>query len=231
MTTNSTTAASLRYFAPLAMLFVAVLLVSNIAAQKLFRLGPFVFTAGILLFPISYIFGDVLTEVYGYARSRQVIWTGLACNLLMAVVLSIAVWLPPAQGWPLQEQFAAVLGMVPRIVVASMIGYWAGEFANSYVLAKMKVRTAGRHLWMRTIGSTLIGEGVDTVIFALIAFYGVLPGGVLLRAIISGYIFKVAYEAVATPITYAIVGFLKRVEGVDVFDRTTNFNPFRLRME
>jgi queuosine precursor transporter len=220
-----------KYFEILSMLFVAVLLISNIAAQKLFVFGPFVFTCGILLFPVSYIFGDILTEVYGYARSRIVIWTGLACNLLMVLVLSISVWLPPAPGWPFQEQFAATLGMVPRIVAASMLGYWAGEFSNSFTLAKMKILTNGRWLWTRTIGSTVVGEAVDTVVFVLVAFGGILPSDVIIKTIISGYLFKVVYEVIATPITYAIVGFLKRKEGVDTYDRYTNFNPFRLRID
>jgi len=219
------------YFDILGMAFVAVLLVSNIAAQKLFAFGPFTFTAGILVFPIAYIFGDVLTEVYGYARSRRVIWMGFAANAFMTVVLVIAVYLPPADGWPLQREFAAVLGFVPRIVVASMIGYCAGEFSNSYVLAKMKVRMGGKRLWMRTIGSTLVGEGVDTALFVFIAFYGVLPTNVIVATIISGYIFKVVYEIIITPFTYMIVGALKRREGVDFFDRRTNFNPFRLGLE
>lgn len=219
------------YFVFVASLFVAVLLISNVAAQKLFAFGPFTFSGGILLFPISYIFGDVLTEVYGYARSRQVIWAGLVCNLLMAVFLWLVVQLPPAQGWPLQEQFATVLNLVPRVVVASTIAYWAGEFANSFVLAKLKVFTSGRFLWVRTISSTIVGQGVDTVLFVVLAFAGVFPQDLLVRAIWSGYLFKVLYEAVATPITYALVGFLKRMEGMDVYDRDTNFTPFRLRLE
>jgi uncharacterized integral membrane protein (TIGR00697 family) len=214
-----------------ATLFVAVLLISNIAAQKLFAFGPFTFSGGILLFPISYIFGDVLTEVFGYARSRQVIWAGLICNLLMAGFLWLVVQLPPAQGWPLQEQFTTVLSLVPRVVVASTIAYWAGEFMNSFVLAKLKVLTSGRFLWVRTISSTIVGQGVDTVLFVLIAFAGVFPQDLLVRAIWSGYLFKVLYEAVATPITYAVVNFLKRAEGIDVYDRDTNFTPFRLRVE
>lgn len=218
-------------FVFIACLFVAVLMISNIAAQKLFALGPFTFSGGILLFPIGYIFGDVLTEVYGYARSRQVIWAGLVCNLLMAAFLWIVVQLPPAQGWPLQEQFATVLYLVPRVVVASTIGYWAGEFANSFVLAKLKVLTSGRFLWVRTISSTAIGQGVDTVLFVLIAFAGIFPQELLVRAIWSGYLFKVLYEAVATPITYVVVRFLKRAEGIDVYDRETNFTPFRLGLE
>jgi uncharacterized integral membrane protein (TIGR00697 family) len=219
------------YLIFVASLFVAVLLISNIAAQKLFAFGPFTFSGGILLFPISYVFGDVLTEVYGYARSRQVIWAGLACNLLMAGFLWLVVKLPPAQGWPLQEQFATVLSLVPRIALASTIGYWTGEFANSFVLAKLKLVTSGRFLWIRTISSTIVGEGVDTVLFVIIAFAGVFPQDLLMRALWSGYLFKVAYEIIATPITYAVVGFLKRAEGMDVYDRQTNFTPFRLRLE
>jgi hypothetical protein len=220
-----------RYFTILGGIFVGVLLISNIAAQKLFVLGPFTFTAGILLFPISYIFGDVLTEVYGYARSRQIIWTGLFCNVLMAATLWAVTKLPPAPGWGLQEEFTRVLGLVPRIVFASIIGYWAGEFSNSYVMAKLKVWMEGRALWVRTVSSTVVGEGVDTIIFISIAFVGVFPTGLLLNTILSGYLFKVLYEVVATPLTYVIVGFLKRAEGVDVYDRNTNFNPFLLRVD
>jgi len=216
------------YFTAVGAVFVATLLISNISAQKLFALGPFTFSGGILIFPVTYIFGDVLTEVYGYARSRQIIWTGLCCNLLMAVVLWLVVKLPPAQGWPLQEQFATVLGLVPRVVVASTVAYWAGEFSNSFTLAKLKVRTSGRLLWTRTIGSTLVGQTVDTAIFVVLAFGGVFPGELLVRAIWSGALFKVVYEAVATPVTYAVVNFLKRREGIDVFDRETDFNPFKL---
>lgn len=217
-----------KYFAPIAMIFVATLLISNIAAQKLFAFGPFTFTAGILLFPISYIVGDTLTEIYGYSKTRLVIWTGLICNLLLIVTIQVSIWLPPAQGWPLQEQFATVLGIIPRVVLASVLGYWAGEFANSYVLAKMKVLTNGRHLWTRTIGSTVVGQAVDTIIFVLFAFYNIFPTGLLVSAIISGYIFKVLYEVIATPITYTVVSFVKRREGIDVYDRQTNFNPFRV---
>jgi len=219
------------YFTFVATMFVAVLLISNVAAQKLFMFGPFTFSGGILLFPLGYVAGDVLTECYGYARARQVIWAGLVANVLMAMVLWIVVQLPPAAGWPLQDQFATVLGLVPRIVLASIIGYWAGEFSNSLVLAKLKVRTAGRFLWIRTISSTVVGQAVDTILFVLIAFAGIFPQGLLVQAIWSGYLFKVAYEVLATPITYAIVNFLKRVEGIDVFDRQTNFTPFSLEAE
>ncbi len=209
------------------MAFIAVMLISTVAAQKLFVIGPLVLPAGILLFPIAYIFGDVLTEVYGYARSRRIVWMGFAMSLLMALVFALAVVLPPAPGWPLQESFAAVLGMVPRVVFASLIAYLCGEFINAYVLAKLKVRTSGRHLWLRTISSTLIGEGVDTTIFMTLAFAGVLPTPVLLSAMVSAYIVKVGYEIAATPLTYALVNALKRAEGVDHYDVGTNFNPFR----
>jgi hypothetical protein len=215
-------------FPAVGILFVATLLISNIAAQKLFACGPFTFSGGILLFPVAYIFGDVLTEVYGYARARQVIWAGLFCNALMALFLWIVVQLPPADGWPLQEQFATVLGLVPRIVVASIIGYWAGEISNSFVLAKLKVWMGGRALWVRTVSSTLVGQACDTTLFVLIAFAGIFPSGLLFTAIWSGYLFKVLYEALATPFTYVVVGYLKRREGIDVYDRTTDFNPFRL---
>ena len=217
-----------KYFDLIGMAFIAVLLVSTIAAQKLFVVGPLVLPAGILLFPLAYIFGDVLTEVYGYARSRRIVWMGFAMSLMMAMVFTIAVALPPAPGWPMQESFAAVLGFVPRVVFASLIAYLCGEFVNAYVLAKMKVRTAGKHLWMRTIGSTLIGEGIDTAIFMTIAFAGVLPMPVLLLALLSSYLVKVSYEIAATPITYLVVNALKRAEGVDHYDVGTDFNPFRL---
>jgi queuosine precursor transporter len=224
---NKANAGSSKYFDLIGMAFIAVMLTSTIAAQKLFVIGPLVLPAGILLFPLAYIFGDVLTEVYGYARSRRIVWMGFAMSLLMALVFALAVALPPAPGWPLQESFAAVLGMVPRVVFASLIAYLCGEFINAYVLAKLKVRTSGRHLWLRTISSTLIGEGVDTTIFMTLAFAGVLPTSVLLSATLSAYIVKVGYEIAATPLTYALVNALKRAEGVDHYDVGTNFNPFR----
>jgi hypothetical protein len=219
----------LRYYAPIAALFVAALLVSNIAAQKLIALGPFVFPGGILLFPLTYIFGDVLTEVYGYARARQVIWVGFAANVMMAAMLALVVALPPAPHWPLQHEFAAALGLVPRVVGASLVGYWAGEFVNAFVLARLKVATGGRHLWTRTIGSTVAGQAVDTALFVTIAFAGVLPAPAVAAAAWWSYLFKVGYEAAATPLTYALVGWLKRAEGVDVYDDGTRFTPFSLR--
>ena len=217
-----------RYFAVVGAAFVATLLISNVAAQKLIALGPFVFAGAILLFPVTYVFGDVLTEVYGYARTRQIIWVGFAANALMAAFLALVVELPPAPGWALQEEFASALGLVPRVVAASILAYWAGEFANSFVLAKLKVATGGRRLWVRTIGSTLVGQGVDTVIFTAAAFGGVLPAAVLFTAVWSAYLFKVLYEVAATPLTYLLVNRLKAVEEVDVYDRETSFTPFSL---
>jgi queuosine precursor transporter len=218
-----------KYFDLIGMAFIAVLLISTIAAQKLFVIGPLVLPAGILLFPLAYIFGDVLTEVYGYSRSRRIVWMGFAMSLLAAIFFTLAVALPPAPGWPMQESFAAVLGFVPRVVFASLVAYLCGEFINAYVLAKLKLRTQGKHLWLRTIGSTLLGEGVDTAIFMTIAFAAVLPTPVLLSAIVSSYLVKVSYEIAATPITYAVVNALKRAEGIDHYDVDTNFNPFQFR--
>ena len=220
---------SFRYFSIVSTLFVAMIMISNIVATKLFSLGPLIFTGGILIFPITYIFGDILTEVYGYSRSRKIIWTGFFALILMSFIFWIVGLLPPAPTWQNQEAYLLILGSVPRIVLASIIGYWAGEFANSFVLAKMKLLTKGKRLWMRTISSTIVGEGVDTVLFVFIGFYGVIPGSILFIAILSGYAFKVAYEIVATPITYKIVGFLKKAEGVDHYDYNTNFSPFSFK--
>lgn len=218
-----------RYFDLIMALFVAVLLISNVASAKILDLGPFTFDGGTILFPLSYIFGDILTEVYGYRRSRRVIWTGFACAGLMAVVFAIVGALPPAQGWENQAAYDAILGWTPRIVLGSLIAFWAGEFSNSFVLAKLKVLTTGRWLWMRTIGSTLVGEGVDTLIFANVAFLGLLPQDLLVTLIVSNYIFKVGVEVLATPLTYWVVTLLKRTEQEDYYDRGTNFNPFAIQ--
>ena len=209
-------------------LFVAVLLISNVASTKIMRLGPFTFDGGTILFPVSYIFGDILTEVYGYRRSRRVIWTGFFCTGLMAAVLAIVGALPPAKGWENQSAYRTILGQTPRIVLGSLIAYFAGEFSNSYTLAKMKIWTGGRWLWTRTIGSTLVGEGVDTLLFVMIAFAGTMPGALLGSIIISNYVFKVGVEAVMTPVTYRVASFLKRVEHEDVYDVGTDFNPFKV---
>ncbi|MDD5082687.1 MAG: queuosine precursor transporter [Dehalococcoidales bacterium] len=215
-----------RFFTLITAIFVAVVLISNVASSKWVSLGPFTFDGGTILFPLSYIFGDILTEVYGYRKSRQVIWTGFGCALLMALVFATVGRLPPAAGWEGQAAYETILGTTPRIVVGSVVAYFAGEFSNSFTLAKMKIFTRGRWLFTRTIGSTIIGEGVDTLLFIVIAFAGTLPWNLLLAGIVSNYIFKVAVEITATPATYAIVGYLKRVEHTDVYDYGTDFNPF-----
>ncbi len=220
---------SFKYYSIISTLFVATLMISNVVATKLFSLGPLILTGGILIFPITYIFGDILTEVYGYSRSRRIIWTGFFSLIFMAFIFWIVGLLPPAPTWQNQEAYLLILGFVPRIVLASIIGYWAGEFANSFVLARMKLLTKGKHLWARTISSTIAGEGVDTALFVLIGFYGAVSGPILLMAILSSYIFKVAYEAAATPITYKIVGFLKKAEGIDHYDYNTKFSPFSFK--
>jgi len=214
------------YFDIIMALFVAVLLISNIASTKIVTLWKFTFDGGTLLFPLSYIFGDILTEVYGYKRARKVIWVGFFSALLMSIVLIIINNLPAAADWPFQKDFENILGLVPRIVFASLIAYLAGGFSNSYIMAKLKIFTKGKLLWLRTISSTLVGEGVDTVLFILIAFYGVLPIGLLLAVFISNYIFKCGAEIILTPATYRAVSFLKKKEQEDYFDYDTNFNPF-----
>jgi uncharacterized integral membrane protein (TIGR00697 family) len=219
-----------RYYDMLVSGFVAVLLVSNIVAPKLVEVGPFLLSGAQLLFPLTYIFGDIFTEVYGYAGSRRAIWNGFFASVLLTVIGVVVVALPPAPGWPHQEAYATVLGVIPRVVIGSLIAYWAGEFANSFVMARMKVWTNGRYLWLRTIGSTAVGQAVDTAIVMTITFIGVISGGELLRLIFSGYIAKVVYEAAATPLTYVVVNRLKRAEGVDIMDRHTDFNPFRARI-
>jgi len=215
-----------RYLGLITALFVTVLLVSNIASSKILALGPFTFDGGTILFPLSYIFGDVLTEVYGYARSRSVIWTGFAMIILASLVFSVVGALPPASDWKGQEAYDAILGLTPRIVAASLLAFFAGEFSNSFILAKMKILTKGRYLWTRTIGSTLVGEAVDTLLFVMVAFLGVLGNDLLLTVIVSNYIFKVAVEILFTPLTYLVTGKLKQLENEDYYDVDTDFNPF-----
>jgi uncharacterized integral membrane protein (TIGR00697 family) len=216
-----------KYYELLVNAFVVILLISNLVAQKLVQVGPFTLSGAQILFPVTYIFGDVFTEVYGYKGSRRAIWVGFGSSALLAAMGMIVVALPPHPDWPNQAAFELVFGFVPRIVAASLIAYWAGEFANSYVMSKMKVWTEGRRLWMRTIGSTAVGQGVDTVIVILLAFWGRETPATMGNLIVSGYLAKVAYEALATPLTYAVVNFLKRSEGVDVYDRAISFSPFR----
>ena len=220
-----------KYLGAISVFFVSVLLISNIASVKIVDLKWFVFDAGTLLFPLSYIFGDILTEVYGYKRARSVIWLGFSMALLMSVIFVVVGKLPPAADWPNQEAYNAILGFTPRIVLASLIAYFFGEFSNSFILAKMKIWTKGKKLWTRTIGSTLVGELVDSTLFILIAFYGsgIFPNELLPMLIISNYLFKSGIEILFTPITYKIVNFLKKKEGEDYYDINTNFNPFKLK--
>jgi uncharacterized integral membrane protein (TIGR00697 family) len=219
---------SFRHFDVLLSIFIVVLLISNLVGQKICAFGPFRISGAQLLFPITYIFGDVFTEVYGYAASRRAIWLGFFASGLMALMGMITVWLPPAPDWPNQAAFATVFNFIPRLVIASLIAYWCGEFANSYTLARMKVLTQGKHLWTRTIGSTVVGQAVDTVVLMVIAFGGTLSPSLIANLILSGYLGKVAYEAAMTPFTYLVVGFLKRKEGVDTFDYNTEFSPFHI---
>lgn len=216
----------LRYYDLIAGLFVAVLLISNIAATKLVGFGAFPFDGGTFLFPLSYIFGDILTEVYGFGRARRVIWLGFGANILAALTFALVAAMPPASIWPNQEAFVSILGFVPRIVLASLIAYLFGEFTNSVILAKLKVATQGRKLWARTIGSTLVGEAVDTSLFVMIAFVGIVPARELWLMMAFNYVFKCGIEIVLTPVTYAVVKFLKHREQVDVYDTNTRFTPF-----
>lgn len=222
-----------RYFDFVMAAFVTVLLLSNVlgagkvAVVELPWIGTWPFGAGILFFPVSYVIGDVLTEVYGYARARRCIWVGFAALLFMAFMAAVVVALPPSPDWAGQAAYEAVFGQVPRIVLASIVAFWAGEFANSYVLARMKIWTQGRHLWTRTIGSTIVGQGIDSLIFYPLAFYGVWDNATLLVVLGTQFALKVAWEALLTPVTYAVVGFLKRREGVDIYDRGTDFSPFK----
>ena len=208
--------------------FVAILLLSNlIGAAKLATVGGFTFGAGILFFPIGYVIGDVLTEVYGYAHARRCIWVGFSALLFMAFMSWVVVSLPPAAGWSGQEAYESVFGQVPRIVLASIVAFWAGEFVNSFVLARMKIMTHGKYLWTRTIGSTVFGQAVDSVIFYPLAFLGVWSTSQVLTVMLTNWALKVSWEAVLTPVTYMVVGWLKRHEGVDIFDRNTDFTPFK----
>jgi queuosine precursor transporter len=241
----------LRYYDLVMAAFVTVLLLSNvIGASKLADVNGFVFGAGILFFPVSYVIGDVLTEVYGYARARRVIWTGFAALLFLAVMSLVVVAMPFSAGWQCaasgamllsgntaappgaicQATYESVFGSTWRLVLASIIAFWAGEFVNSYVLARMKLLTQGRFLWMRTIGSTFVGQGVDSFIFYPLAFYGIWSNELLVTVMLTNWALKVAWEAALTPATYVVVGTLKKREGIDLYDSDTNFTPFRAKV-
>jgi uncharacterized integral membrane protein (TIGR00697 family) len=235
LTARDARLSSFRFYDLLVHVFVVILLISNLVGQKICAIPLFNFhghpvTANVsgaqLLFPITYIFGDIFTEVYGYGASRRAIWLGFfACTILSLMGLFV-VWIPAAPGWPNQAAFEAVFYTVPRFIVASLVAFWLGEFTNSYTLAKMKLWTDGKWLWTRTVGSTITGQFVDTTVLILFAFGGRTSWSTMLNLFLSGYFAKVLYEALATPLTYLIVNKLKRAEGVDVYDRDTNYNPF-----
>ncbi len=216
-----------KYFNIISVFFVSILLISNVASTKIVDLTWFVFDGGTLLFPLNYILNDILTEVYGYKKSRQIIWLGFFSALSMSLVFIIIGILPSAPGWENQDAYMKILGLTPRIVVASLIAYFCGEFLNSFVLAKIKILTSGKWLWIRIIGSTIAGQLVDSLLFILIAFWGVLPFSLIITLIICNFIFKILFELLFLPVTYKIIAFLKRKEDVDFYDRKTNFNPFK----
>lgn len=220
-----------RYLDLMTIGFVVVLLISNLIGPKICQLGPLRPSAAEFLFPLTYICGDVFTEVYGYGSSRRAIWLGFFAMGLLAAMGQLAVALPPAPEWKGQEAFATVFGFVPRFAVASLVAYWAGEFTNSYTLAKLKIFTSGRWLWTRTVGSTVTGQAVDTAVVVAVAFAGTQPPLMMMRMILSSYVIKVAVEILFTPVTYLVVGWLKRVEEIDAYDRRTNFNPFAIQGE
>ncbi|RPJ56172.1 MAG: VUT family protein [Acidobacteria bacterium] len=216
------------WFLLLVALSVTTLITANVIGSKLVRLGDYVLPAGILIFPLSYIIGDVLTEVYGYRLARRVIWLGFFCNLLAVTAIWAAGAWPPAGVWRHQRAYEAILGYTPRLVAASFLAYLVGEFSNSFVLARLKVLSGGRKLWLRTIGSTIVGQGFDSLIFVGIAFAGTVPTGMLLAIALTQWIAKCLYEALLTPATYLVVNFLKRQEGLDTYDYATSFNPLSL---
>lgn len=218
-----------RYLDIITAFFVSILIISNVASTKITSIGPITLDAGTILFPLSYIFGDILTEVYGYSRARRVIWIGLLCNILMAVTFMLVQLLPPSPDWPNQHAYEVILGLTPRIVLASITAYFVGEFINSFILAKLKVATKGKKLWLRTIGSTVIGQLLDTLVFVFIAFWGVLPTNVLIALIVSNYVIKLAFEVLFTPVTYWVTNKLKQAENEDYYDKKTNFNPFAIK--
>jgi hypothetical protein len=228
--TDSTRSGYSAWFLLSAAIFITCLITANIIAVKLIEVAGLILPAAVIIFPLSYIFGDILTEVYGYQQARRVIWLGFVCNLIAVIAIWIGQNLPAAGFWqPNQEAYITILGQTPRILLASFIAYLIGEFANSFVLARLKIATQGRWLWARTISSTLIGQGLDSLVFITIAFVGIMPGGDLTQSIINQWLFKSAYEALATPLTYTVVNFLKRKEGIDVYDYETDFNPFKLQ--
>lgn len=213
------------FFVVIVSLFITCLIAANIMAVKIISVCGFILPAAIIIFPISYIAGDVLTEVYGYRAARRVIWLGFFCNFIVVLAFWFGKMMEPAPFWTGQAAYERILGYTPRILVASFLAYLVGEFSNSYILAKMKIATKGRWLWTRTIGSTLVGEGLDSLIFITVAFAGIIPAHALTSAVLTQWLVKCAYEGIATPLTYQVVGCLKRHEGMDTYDYDTRFNP------
>lgn len=218
-----------KYLIYVAMLFVTILLISNTVAVKIVQISFLIFSGANFIFPLSYIFGDVLTEVYGYKETRKIIWFGFAAQILMALFYYLVQILPTASFWQYQDAYKAILGSVPRVVLASISAYWVGNFMNSYVLSKMKIFTNGKHLWTRIIGSTVVGELFDSTIFVVIAFIGTIPGSAVISMILSFYLIKVIIEVVLTPVTYYTINKLKKAEGIDTYDHGVNYNPFNLK--
>ena len=228
---NGATPSYHKWYPAVVAVFVTCLIVANIIAVKPVQVGGLLFPAAVVIFPLAYIFGDVLTEVYGYARARQTIWIGFTCNLIAVVAIYAAGLLPAAGFWPNQPAYDVILGFTPRLLAASFVAYLVGEFLNSFVLAKLKIVTAGRYLWVRTISSTLVGELADSAVFITAAFAGVWPGDQMLTGIVTQWLLKSGYEIVATPLTYLVVNALKRAEQIDAYDRDTNFTPFKFEAE
>ena len=222
---------SYKYLDLITVTFVVILFLSNFVANNKFsQIGDFAFGSGIIFFPVSYLLGDVLTEVYGYSKYRRVIWIGFSVLLIATIFIQAILLLPPAKDWPNQLAYETVFSNAPRTVISSILAFWCGEFSNSFILAKMKILTSGKYLWTRTIGSTIIGEGVDTLIFYPLAFGGLLafPWHLIFKVMIANYTLKVLWEVIATPLTYKVVAFLKKKENEDYFDHKTNFSPFKL---
>jgi uncharacterized integral membrane protein (TIGR00697 family) len=217
-----------RWFLMITAVFITCLITANIMAVKLIAIGGLVLPAAIIIFPISYIIGDILTEVYGYGAARRVIWLGFLCNMFAVLAIWGGQQLPAAGFWDAQAAYERILGYTPRLLMASFLAYLVGEFSNSFVLAKMKIATKGRWLWSRTIASTVIGQGLDSSLFIAIAFAGTMPTAALVKTIITQWLVKTAYEALATPVTYIVVNHVKKLEGIDVYDYNTTFNPLHV---
>ncbi|MDP3734008.1 MAG: queuosine precursor transporter [Nanoarchaeota archaeon] len=226
---SPSTSKQYKYLGLITVLYITFQLVSDITAGKIVQLGIFNVSATVLYFPFTYIIADILTEVYGYAKARSVVWMVLLSSVIAGLIYSIVVFLPPAVGFDANDAYARVLGQIPRILVGGWIAVWIGGILNDYILAKMKILTKGKHLWTRTIGSTIVGEGANTVLFYVIALYAIIPTNLLIASILSGWFLKVAVEVIMTPVTYKVIAKLKKVEGEDYYDTDTDFNPLIIR--